>query len=82
MVSSVELTNFRKRVETLAHELADAHAAMRRQQLSTEVGQSVYRAKNMAYGLLRELETTELKEIFNLQQRHSFTQKLRRFFSV
>jgi hypothetical protein len=64
MVSSIDTSALRDKVKDLAYELADAHATMKRQQQGTESGQAVFRAKNMAYGLLREIEAHELKELF------------------
>jgi hypothetical protein len=65
MVSSIDTATLRDKVNALAHELADAHAAMKPQQRSTEFGQGLFRAKNMAYGLLREIEVHELNKLFN-----------------
>jgi hypothetical protein len=86
MVSSMTTPTLRQKVEQLAHELADAEALIKQQQRGSELGQSVYRAKNMAYGLLREMEERELKQMFNLRARtrvsHRIAQKLRLFFTV
>lgn len=70
MVSSIVTTrSLREKVQQLAHELADAHTAMREQQRTSESGQAVFRAKQMAYDLLRELEITELEALFGRSPR-------------
>lgn len=68
MVSGIEeKKDVEGRVRELAHALADAHAAMSIQQRQSESGRALFRAKSMAYGWLRDLETTELDRMFNRQ---------------
>jgi hypothetical protein len=65
MISSITtLTELRQRIQQLAHQLADGHAALSPQQQTTHAGQTFLTAKNLAYGLLRDMEQNELDVMF------------------
>src|ERR1051326_6729678 len=63
-----ELATFKKNLEKVAHNLADAHALMPPQQHNTEFGQLVFTSKVLAYELLQDLQSRELEVIFKRRE--------------